>query len=85
MTDILIAGGGLAGSAAAIALARAGRRVTLLERETGPKHKICGEFISTEAQAYLRVLGVDPLALPARPTRRCCGVRHRPAWMCSAA
>jgi flavin-dependent dehydrogenase len=63
MTDILIAGGGLAGSAAAIALARAGRRVTLLERETGPKHKICGEFISTEAQAYLRVLGVDPLAL----------------------
>jgi flavin-dependent dehydrogenase len=66
MTDMLIAGGGLAGAAAAIALAQAGRDVTLLERETAPRHKICGEFISTEARDYLRALGVDPVALGAR-------------------
>lgn len=66
MTDVLIAGGGLAGGAAAIALASAGREVTLLERETAPRHKICGEFISAEARDYLAALGVDPLALGAQ-------------------
>ncbi len=66
MTDVLIAGGGLAGGAAAIALASAGREVTLLERETAPRHKICGEFISAEARDYLLALGVDPLALGAQ-------------------
>jgi flavin-dependent dehydrogenase len=61
--DILIAGGGLAGAAAAIDLARSGRDVTLIERETTPVDKICGEFLSTEAQSYLRRLGLDAAAL----------------------
>ncbi len=64
---ILVAGGGLAGAAAAIRLARAGRRVILVERTTGPTHKVCGEFLSREAQADLAELGVDPLALGAHP------------------
>ncbi len=52
-------GGGLAGPAAAIALARAGRRVTLIEREPEPKNKVCGEFLSDEALGLLRALGLD--------------------------
>jgi flavin-dependent dehydrogenase len=64
--DVLVVGGGVAGGAAAIALTRAGRRVVLLERETGPHDKVCGEFLSGEAVQYLRALGVDPLALGAR-------------------
>ncbi len=56
---IVIAGGGLAGAACAVALARAGKQVTVLEREAGPTHKICGEFLSTEAQAYLSSWGID--------------------------
>jgi flavin-dependent dehydrogenase len=61
----LVLGGGLAGPAAAIWLARAGRPVTLWERERLPAHKICGEFLSWEAQAWLADLGVDLDALGA--------------------
>ncbi|WP_232332773.1 NAD(P)/FAD-dependent oxidoreductase [Novosphingobium aquimarinum] len=55
----VIVGGGLAGAAAAIRLARGGAPVTLLEREEGPHDKICGEFLSTEACGYLDELGID--------------------------
>lgn len=70
MDDALILGGGLAGSTAACLIARAGRNVRLLERETGPHHKVCGEFLSIEAVAHLRELGVDPVALGAVPLDR---------------
>jgi flavin-dependent dehydrogenase len=56
---IVVAGGGLAGAACALTLARAGREVTVIERETWPVNKICGEFLSTEAQAYLSSWGID--------------------------
>ncbi len=59
-TETLILGGGLAGAAAAIHLARNGHAVTLVEREPTPKHKVCGEFLSTEALHLLHALGVDP-------------------------
>lgn len=67
--DALIVGGGPAGSAAAILLARAGKSVVLAERETGPHHKVCGEFVSHEAADYLAALGVDLRALGAVPVR----------------
>lgn len=57
--EVLNAGGGPAGSAAAIVLARAGRNVVLVERESQAQHKVCGEFLSQEALTYLRSLGVD--------------------------
>jgi len=57
--DALIVGGGPAGSALAIALARAGRSVVLLEREEGPHDKVCGEFLSREATLHLSALGID--------------------------
>ena len=59
MSRILVAGGGLAGAAAATRLAQAGREVTLIERAASPVDKVCGEFLSAEAQAYLRQLGFD--------------------------
>ena len=55
----------LAGSMAALRLARAGRQVMLVEREVAAHAKVCGEFLSPEAVAYLRQAGVDPLALGA--------------------
>jgi flavin-dependent dehydrogenase len=70
MTEAVVIGGGPAGAATAILLARAGRTVTLLERETGPHDKVCGEFISLEAAGYLDDLGVDLTALGAEPIRR---------------
>ena len=62
-------GGGLAGSTVGIRLAAEGRAVTLLERERSAHHKVCGEFLSREAVAYLNQLGVDPIALGARTIR----------------
>ena len=35
----------------------------VLERERAPKHRICGEFLSVEAQASLRAAGIDAEAL----------------------
>jgi flavin-dependent dehydrogenase len=65
--EVLILGGGVAGCAASIALAREGRRVTLIEREATPRHKVCGEFLSGEALEDLHLLGIDVTSLGAVP------------------
>jgi flavin-dependent dehydrogenase len=65
--EVLIVGGGVAGCAVSIALARKGRRVTLIEREPTPRHKVCGEFLSGEALEDLLALGIDVAALGAVP------------------
>ncbi|MBK8160666.1 MAG: NAD(P)-binding protein [Rhodospirillaceae bacterium] len=67
---MVIAGGGLAGAAAACLLARAGRAVCVIERERSAKHKVCGEFLSYEAQHYLSELGLDLAKLGAIPIDR---------------
>ena len=64
---LVIVGGGLAGGAAALL---ADRPVLLLERDRAPAHKVCGEFISVEAQAYLARLGLDLCSLGAVPIER---------------
>jgi flavin-dependent dehydrogenase len=48
MYDLIVIGGGPAGSSAAITAARAGARVLLLEKGHLPRHKVCGEFVSAE-------------------------------------
>ncbi len=65
MTEIVVAGGGLAGAAAACVLARAGREVLLVERQAHASEKICGEFISAEAKHYLDRIGIDLVQLGA--------------------
>src|SRR5580698_6685608 len=65
--EVLILGGGVAGCAASIALARKHRRVTLIEREPTSRHKVCGEFLSGEALEDLRLLGIDLASLGAVP------------------
>jgi len=63
--DVLIIGGGPAGSAAAIELARAGRRVALIERSLAAHDKVCGDFLSTETISSLNQLGLNLSALGA--------------------
>ncbi len=65
--EVLILGGGVAGCAASIALARKGRGVTLIEREPTPRHKVCGEFLSGEALEDLQALGINVASLGAVP------------------
>jgi len=70
--EVVVIGGGLAGSAAAIRLAQKGQNVLLLEKEPAAHDKVCGEFISSDAQHYLRELGLDLAALDAE---RITGIR----------
>jgi flavin-dependent dehydrogenase len=56
--DVIIAGGGLAGLALSIQLVRSGYSVALLEKETYPYHKVCGEYISLESWNFLEDLGL---------------------------
>ncbi|MBF4505289.1 NAD(P)/FAD-dependent oxidoreductase [Flavobacterium sp. JLP] len=61
--DVLIIGGGLAGLTAAIHLSQKNLKVTLIEKSTYPRHKVCGEYISNEILPYLKWLGADVAAL----------------------
>jgi flavin-dependent dehydrogenase len=70
----VIVGGGPAGAAAAITLARAGVRVTLIERSTEASDKVCGDFLGAEAIAMIEGLGVHP---PAAPTINAVRLVHR--------
>jgi 2-polyprenyl-6-methoxyphenol hydroxylase-like FAD-dependent oxidoreductase len=63
----VIVGGGPAGAAAAAFIATAGRPVTLIERNSGPTHKLCGDFLSGGAIRVLHDLGIDPLTQGAMP------------------
>ena len=51
--DLIIIGGGPAGTSAAITAARSGAKVLLLERSRFPRHKVCGEFVSAESLELL--------------------------------
>ncbi len=58
MSEALIAGGGIAGMAAALALARAGWRVTVCEEAPAPAEVGAGLQMSPNAARVLRWLGV---------------------------
>ncbi len=57
--DVVVIGGGLAGSAAGIHLASHGYSIAIVEREAKAHHKVCGEFLSPETLPYLQELGID--------------------------
>lgn len=79
---VAVLGGGLAGAATALRLARAGIAVQLFERQTGPHHKVCGEFLSVEAQRDLRDMAFDPVRLGAVSIDRVRLVRGRKSAAC---
>lgn len=57
--DVAIVGGGPAGSSCAAFCARAGLRTLLLERETFPREKVCGDCINPSCWPVLRRLEVE--------------------------
>jgi geranylgeranyl reductase family protein len=68
MIDVIVAGAGPAGSIAALVLARAGVRVLIVDRETFPRDKLCGDTLNPGAVRRLADLGLTGGALAgARP------------------
>lgn len=63
-TQVLIAGGGPVGLAAAIEARLAGLDVTVVEPREGPIDKACGEGLMPGALPELARLGVDPSGMP---------------------
>jgi len=67
--DAIAIGGGLAGCAFAITLAQSGLRVAIIESTSAPRLKVCGDFLSAEAQVALDDLGLDIWQMGARGIR----------------
>jgi flavin-dependent dehydrogenase len=61
--DVAVIGAGPAGSAAAALLASRGVATALIDRDTFPRDKLCGEFLSYDSQPVVDLLGlIDRLA-----------------------
>ena len=66
-TEVIIIGGGLAGLTSAIHLSKLGFSVIVIEKNSYPKHKVCGEYISNEVLPYFDWLKINIEEL--KPTR----------------
>lgn len=56
--DVIVLGAGPAGATCTIALQKSGLKVALLEKETFPRDKVCGDAVSSIAKRILRQ--IDP-------------------------
>jgi menaquinone-9 beta-reductase len=74
ISDVLIVGGGIAGSSLAYALASAGRSVTVLESSVEYEDRVRGECVMPWGVKEARNLGVEQVLLDA-------GAHVAPAWM----
>jgi 2-polyprenyl-6-methoxyphenol hydroxylase-like FAD-dependent oxidoreductase len=74
VADVVIVGGGIAGSSLAYALASAGRSVTVLESSVEYQDRVRGEAMMPWGVQEARNLGVEQVLLDA-------GAHVAPAWM----
>jgi len=76
--EVIVVGGGPAGSTVAFFLARAGCDVLVLDRAAFPRDKPCSEYLSPQASRLLHEIGILE-ALEVGPSDRLTGMRvHAP-------
>ena len=63
--DLLVVGGGPAGSAAAITAAGAGLTTVVCDKAVFPRDKACGDGLTAGALRLLERLGLEPSAVPS--------------------
>ncbi len=61
--DVVVAGAGPAGVAAALTLGRGGRSVLLVDKARFPRDKCCGDGLTTGALRLLEDLGLEPASV----------------------
>jgi 2-polyprenyl-6-methoxyphenol hydroxylase-like FAD-dependent oxidoreductase len=66
--DVVVIGGGIAGSSLAAAVAKAGLDVLVLERQTSYRDKVRGEYLHPWGVAEAQQLGIDATLLAAGGT-----------------
>ncbi len=60
MSKIVVLGAGPAGCSAGYHLARSGHQVTLIDKESFPRDKICGDGVSLQSVQALSTMGIYP-------------------------
>lgn len=68
--DVVVVGGGLGGLTAALHLSKNNLKVCLIEKNTYPHHKVCGEYVSNEILPYLKTLNILPFQHNAKKINR---------------
>lgn len=68
-TEVLIIGGGPAGSTTALYLSCLGFNVTLVEKKTFPRETLCGEFLSKEVTDVLKDLNIFDDFIKLKPNK----------------
>lgn len=64
--EVIVVGGGLAGLVSALHLSKLGVKVLVIEKNSYPKHKVCGEYVSNETLPYLQSIGFSPSTYGAK-------------------
>ena len=57
-SEVIVVGAGPAGATAAYYLAKAGRKVILVDHQNFPRDKVCGNFVGPIAINQLRRMGI---------------------------
>lgn len=68
-TDILIVGGGPAGSTVALYLSKLGFDIAIVEKKVFPREVLCGEFLSKEVTDVLKDLNIFDDFLSLKPNK----------------
>ncbi|MFQ3576064.1 MAG: NAD(P)/FAD-dependent oxidoreductase [Cytophagales bacterium] len=57
--DVIVIGGGISGLSYSILMAQKGWSVLVIEKDSYPRHRVCGEYLSLESLSFLQSIGLN--------------------------